>query len=154
MILLDLGLEDFPAFEPMHIIAPIGATFLRQMAAQLKTSSKRPYVESSTSDASQAPPFGDPSIESFVDPTTTVDPPPSTSLTSSMRTMLDMVLTVKATHGQLLLDLLNGVAAVEQIWRMLEVLFHWLHPQMSLDCTLAIRHKKGECIVIGRDEEI
>ena len=29
-ILLDLGLEDFPAFEPVHIISPIGATFLRQ----------------------------------------------------------------------------------------------------------------------------
>ena len=29
-ILLDLGLEDFPASEPIHIIAPIGATFLRQ----------------------------------------------------------------------------------------------------------------------------
>ena len=28
-ILLDLGLEDFPASEPIHIIAPIGATFLR-----------------------------------------------------------------------------------------------------------------------------
>ena len=32
-ILLDLGLEDFPASEPVHIIAPIGATFLRQRAA-------------------------------------------------------------------------------------------------------------------------
>ena len=32
-ILLDLGLEDFPASEPIHIIAPIGATFLRQRAA-------------------------------------------------------------------------------------------------------------------------
>ena len=28
-ILLDLGLGDFPASEPVHIIAPIGATFLR-----------------------------------------------------------------------------------------------------------------------------
>jgi len=27
-ILLDLGLEDFLTFEPIHIIAPIGATFL------------------------------------------------------------------------------------------------------------------------------
>ena len=32
-ILLHLGLDDFPAFEPVHIIAPIGATFLRQRAA-------------------------------------------------------------------------------------------------------------------------
>ena len=31
-ILLFLGLDDFPAFEPIHIIAPIGATFLRQRA--------------------------------------------------------------------------------------------------------------------------
>ena len=28
-ILLELGLKDFPAFEPIHIIAFIGATFLR-----------------------------------------------------------------------------------------------------------------------------
>ena len=32
-ILLHLGLEDFPTFEPVHIIAPIGATFVRQKAA-------------------------------------------------------------------------------------------------------------------------
>ena len=31
-ILLHLGLEEFPMFEPVHIIAPIGATFLRQRA--------------------------------------------------------------------------------------------------------------------------
>ena len=49
-ILLDL--DDFSTSEPMHIIAPIGATFLRQSAAQLKASSKRPCVESSTGDAS------------------------------------------------------------------------------------------------------
>ena len=34
-ILLHLGLEDFLAPEPVHIIAPIGATFLRQRAAQM-----------------------------------------------------------------------------------------------------------------------
>ena len=28
-ILLFLGLDDFPAGEPVHIIAPTGATFLR-----------------------------------------------------------------------------------------------------------------------------
>ena len=32
-VLLDLGLEDFPASEPVHVIAPISATFLRQRAA-------------------------------------------------------------------------------------------------------------------------
>ena len=32
-ILLHLGLEDFPTSEVVHIIAPIGATFLRQRVA-------------------------------------------------------------------------------------------------------------------------
>ena len=31
-ILLHLGLEEFPASKPVHIVAPIGATFLRQKA--------------------------------------------------------------------------------------------------------------------------
>ena len=59
-ILLDLVLEDFPTSEPIHIIAPIGATFLRQRSAQLKASSKHPRVESFTGDASRPPPSGDP----------------------------------------------------------------------------------------------
>ena len=41
-ILLDLGLEDFPVSKHVHIITPIGATFLQQWAAQLKANSKRP----------------------------------------------------------------------------------------------------------------
>ena len=32
-ILLFLGLDDFPASEPVHIITPIGAILLRQKAA-------------------------------------------------------------------------------------------------------------------------
>ena len=111
-ILLDLGLYDFPASELVHIIAPIGATFLRQRAAQLKASFKRPRVESSTSDASRAPPSSDPSAEAYVDPTVVVVPPSSTSSDSFLRAMLDTVLTVQASHGQLLLDVLNDVAAL------------------------------------------
>ena len=72
-ILLDLGLEDFPAFEPAYIIAPIGATFIRQKATQLKASSKHPKVESSTS-AARRPPSSDLIAEEFVDPTVAVDP--------------------------------------------------------------------------------
>ena len=34
-ILLHLGLDEFLAFKPVHIIAPIGATFLWQKAAQM-----------------------------------------------------------------------------------------------------------------------
>ena len=94
-ILLDLGLEDFPDSEPVHIIAPIGATFLRQRATQLKASSKRPCVESSTSDASRTLP----SSEAFMDPTAVVDPPPSTLSSSSMHTLLETCLTVWAVYG-------------------------------------------------------
>ena len=32
-ILLHLGLVEFSTFEPVHIVAPIGATFLRQRVA-------------------------------------------------------------------------------------------------------------------------
>ena len=35
-ILLFLGLVDFPFSEPVHVIGPLGATFLRQRAAHLK----------------------------------------------------------------------------------------------------------------------
>ena len=31
-ILLHLNLDNFPASKPVHIVAPIGATFFRQMA--------------------------------------------------------------------------------------------------------------------------
>ena len=34
-ILLFLGLDGFPSGEPVHVVAPIGATFLRQRAAYL-----------------------------------------------------------------------------------------------------------------------
>ena len=46
-ILLHLGLEEFPTSEIVHIIAPIGATFLTQRVTQMRASSKRPRVESS-----------------------------------------------------------------------------------------------------------
>ena len=42
-----LGLDDFPASEPIHIIAPIGATFLRQRAAHLRVGPTRPRGASS-----------------------------------------------------------------------------------------------------------
>ena len=77
-ILLHLGLEDFLASKPVHIIAPIGATFFQQRAAQMKASSKRPKVESSTG-ASQPPTSSDPTAEEYVDPTAIVDTPPSSS---------------------------------------------------------------------------
>ena len=91
-ILLDLGLEDFPTSEPIHIIAPIGAIFLRQRLAQLKASSKHPRVKSCTCAASM-PHFSDPTVEDYVDPIATVDPPPSSSSESSIRSMLETIMT-------------------------------------------------------------
>ena len=113
-ILLDLGLDDFPASEPVHIITPIGATFLRQRATHLKASSKCPCVESSTYD---------PSVEAYVDPTAVVDPPLSTLSASSMCTMLDTIMTIQVVHGQLLLDLLNDVAPLQCVFSYMIYVF-------------------------------
>ena len=40
-ILLFLGLNGFPSGEPVHVVAPIGATFLRQRAAHLRVDPSR-----------------------------------------------------------------------------------------------------------------
>ena len=104
--LLHLGLEGFLASKPIHIIAPISATFLRQRAAQMKTSFKRLGVEYSTSAASQPLSLGDPTTKAYVDPTAVIDPPPPSSSGSTIRSMLDIIMTIQATHGQLLVDVL------------------------------------------------
>ena len=78
----------------------------------MKASSKHPRVESSTGYASRPPSFGDPTVEEYVEPTTVVDPPPSSSSDSSIRSILDTVMIVQATHGQLLLDVLNELHAL------------------------------------------
>ena len=47
-ILLYLGLDGFPSGEPVHVIAPTGATFLRQRAAQLRVAPSHPRGASSS----------------------------------------------------------------------------------------------------------
>ena len=87
---MHLGLDEFLASKPLHIIAPIGATFLRQRAAQMKASSKRPRVESSLGVASPPPhSSSDSTADEYVDLT----PPPSTLDDSIIRHMLDTVMT-------------------------------------------------------------
>ena len=105
--MLHLGLEDFPAPEPVHIITPISATFLRQRAAHMKASFKHPRVESSSGVASHPPFLGDPTTKEFADPTSVVDPPPFTLGDSSIQSMLDTVMTIQVAHGQLLVDVLT-----------------------------------------------
>ena len=75
----------------------------------MKASSRR---KSSTGDASQPSLFGDLSIEAYVDHTSAVDPPPSTSSDFSLCAMLDNILTVQAAYGQVLLDVLNEVTSL------------------------------------------
>ena len=74
-----LGLDDFPADEPVHIIAPIGATFLKQRAAHLRvgptcsrdvSSSVVPPLLSSTS-ADTAEASGAAAADTDVPPLTT-----------------------------------------------------------------------------------
>ena len=101
------------ACKHVHIIAPIGASFLRQRAAQLKANSKRPRVNSSIGDAFRGCPSSDPPTEEYVDPTALVDLEPSTSTAISTRSMLETILTVQSAHGQLLLDLLNKVGILQ-----------------------------------------
>ena len=87
----------------------------------MKASSKRPKVESSTGAASQPPSSSDLTTEEFVNPTAAVDPPPSSSSNSSIRSMLDTIMTVQAAHGQLLVDVLMKLQALRadlvSIWQ-------------------------------------
>ena len=110
-ILLHLGLEQFPAFEPVHIIAPISATFLWQRATQMRASSKCPRVESSG--VTPPSPFftGDTFAKASVDPAAAV-PLPSTSDDLDICYTLETVMTVQAAHGQLLVDMLDELRAL------------------------------------------
>ena len=109
-ILLFLGLTDFPSGEPIHVVAPLGATFLRQRAAHLR------FDPSSTKGASSSvvppPPFSIGVDTAKASGATAVDadvPPPITSDDSDIRRALDHVLTVQATHGQILVDVLDEI---------------------------------------------
>ena len=99
-ILLHLGLDEFPASEPVHIIAPIGATFLWQRAAQMRASFKCPRVESSFGAPPSPPSSGDPTTEEYVDLIAAVNPPSTSSLSNaSLRSMLEIVMTIETAQG-------------------------------------------------------
>ena len=66
-ILLHLGLDEFLTSEPIHIIAPTGATFLRQRAAQMRASSKRSRIEFSGVAALPPSSTNDTMAKEFVD---------------------------------------------------------------------------------------
>ena len=106
MILLFLGLADFPASEPIHVVGPLSATFFRQKAAHLRAD---PSVSRSASSSSVPPPPSTSAAETSGATAAADVPPPTTSDDSDIRRTLDYVLTVQATQGQILVDILDEI---------------------------------------------
>ena len=113
-ILLFLSLADFLAGEPVHVVGPLGVTFLRQRAAYLRADPSGPRGASS----SDVPP--PPSSTSAAAAGTsgtaaaTADvPPPTISDHSDIRRTLDHVLTIQAAQGQILVDVLDEIRGLQ-----------------------------------------
>ena len=112
-ILLFLDLIDFPTGEPVHVIAPIGATFLRQRAAHLRVGSTHPRGESSGVVPPPTSSTGANTVKAFGAAAADADvPPPTTSDDLDIRHTLDHVLTIQAAHGQILVDVLDEIRAL------------------------------------------
>ena len=106
-ILLFLGLVDFPSSEPVHVVGPLGATFLRQRAAHLRAN---PSVSRGASSSSvPSSPFSTGAAKTSTATAVTDVPPPITSDDSDIRRTLDHVLTVQAAQGQVLVDILDEI---------------------------------------------
>ena len=110
-ILLFLGLADFPPGEPVHVVASLGATFLKQRAAHLRVDPLSPRGASS---GDVPPPPSSTSVdaaETFgADAVATANiPPPTTSDDSEIQCTLDHVLTVQVAQGQILVDVLDEI---------------------------------------------
>ena len=94
-ILLFLSLSNFPSGESVHVVAPLGATFLQQRAAHLRADPSGPGGASS----SDVPP---PPFSTSVDAAETSGaaaadvPPPTISNDSDIRRTFDHVLIVQA----------------------------------------------------------
>ena len=92
-----LGLANFPASEHVHVVGPLGATFLRQRAAHLRAD---PSVSRGSSSSSVPPPPSSTGAAETSGAAATTDvPPPTTSDDSDIRRTLDHVLTVQAAQG-------------------------------------------------------
>ena len=105
-----LSLFDFPTSEPVHVIAPIGATFLRQRAAHLRVGST--CLRGQSSGVVPPPPSSTNSDTAEASSAAATDadvPPPTTLDDSDIRSTLDHVLTIQAAHGQILGDVLNEI---------------------------------------------
>ena len=92
--MLFLGLADFPSGEPVHVVTPLGATFLRQRAAHLRVDPSGPRGGSS-GDVPPPPSSIGVDAAKTSGATAAVDvPPTTTSDDSDIQRMLDHVLTI------------------------------------------------------------
>ena len=90
-ILLFLGLADFPAGEPVHVVGPLGATFLRQRVAHLRANPSVSRGASSSSVPLPPSSIGAAETSGVAAIATTDVPPPTTSDDSDIRRTLDHV---------------------------------------------------------------
>ena len=148
-ILLFLSLVDFPYSEPVHVVAPLDATFLRQRATHLRVNPSCPRGASSSVFPSPPSSTGADADAAETSGAATADadvPPPTTSDHSDILRTLDHVLTVSAAQGQILVDVLNEIRGL----RADLARFRRSSPPPpfddGLDCPLAFHHKKGEYI--------
>ena len=94
-ILLFLGLDGFPSGELVHVVAPIGATFLIQRVAHLRVAPSRPGGVSSSAVPLPPSSIGADAAETSGATAADADVPPPTALNDSdIRCTLDHVLTI------------------------------------------------------------
>ena len=103
-----LGLANFLACEPIDVVGPLGATFLRQRAAHLRAD---PSVSRGASSSGvPPPPSSTGAVETSSGGAATTDvPPPTTSDDSDIQRTLDHVLIVQAAQEQILVDVLDEI---------------------------------------------
>ena len=102
-----LGLADFPTSEPVHVVGPLGATFLRQRATHLRVDHS--VSRDASSSSVPPPPSSTGATETSGGGAATNVPPPTTSDDSDIRCTLDHVLIVQVALGQILVDILDEI---------------------------------------------
>ena len=107
-----LGLADFLAGEPVHIVGLLGATFLRQRATHLRVNPLGPRGASSGDVPPPPPSTGDVVAETSGGGGAADVPPPTTLDDSYIQITLDHVLTIQAAQGQILVDVLNEICGL------------------------------------------
>ena len=112
-ILLFLSLADFPASELVHVVGPLGATFLRQRAAHLRADPSGPRGASSSGVPPPPSSIGVAAETSGTAAATTDVPPPTTSDDSDIQRTLDHVLIVQAAQEQILVDVLDEIRGLQ-----------------------------------------